>query len=158
LEVVVVAVIVSVISPMIVGLMQTNQRQAEARDRRSEKIEDWARQDAVAAQAAQAADLLLQQNRKVAEAAVVTSQKLDVIHVLVNSNMTAAMQSELDATVRELAMMREVIRLNEAAGHEPSSESLSAVKATETRIAKLRAELQDRLKQAEVAKVVERQE
>src|SRR6185503_6664284 len=62
---------------------------------------DYARQDAVAKKVEDAANLLRASNDKVAETTKVTNGKLDLIHTLVNSNMTAAMQSELNATVRE---------------------------------------------------------
>jgi hypothetical protein len=117
------------------------------------KIEDWKRQDEVAARAAEAARLLLAANERVAETAAVTNGKLDVIHTLVNSNMTAAMQSEFDATTRELAMMREVIRLNKVAGTEPSVDALAAVTATEAKIAELDNQLVDRRKQTAVAEL-----
>lgn len=143
-EVIVVAVIVSVIAPMVVGVMTNRQRRAEKR-------EDWARQDAVAAQAAQAARLLLAENEKVREAAESTQQKLDVIHVLVNSNMTAAMQAELDATRRDLVSLREVARLNEEAGRPMTEDAGAVIAETEQRIAKLAADLRDRLEQTVVA-------
>jgi hypothetical protein len=71
-------------------------------------------------------------------------RKLRVIHALVNSNMTAHMQSELEATVRELTMMREVARLHQEAGRDPTEETRSAIDLTEARVAELRAVLGDR--------------
>jgi hypothetical protein len=71
-------------------------------------------------------------------------RKLKVIHALVNSNMTAHMQSELEATVRELTMMREVARLHQEAGRAPTEETLSAIDLTQARVAELRAVLGDR--------------
>lgn len=67
------------------------------------------------------------------------------IHALVNSNLTASMRSELEATVRDVASMREVIALRRAAGHEPSQEAIAAVEATDNRIYELRASLTDKL-------------
>jgi hypothetical protein len=72
--------------------------------------------------------------------------KLNTIHTLVNSNMTASMQAELDATKRELAMMHEVIDLKKRAGHDPTPGALEAITFTEGQIADLRARLDDRLK------------
>jgi hypothetical protein len=123
--------------------------------RRKEKIEDYAREDrvadratAVAKQAAEAAQLLVEDNRRVAKAAAgaadKTFGKLDEIHTLVNSNMTASMQAELDATAREVTLMREVIALHLAAGRDPSAEAEAAIVSTESRIAELRAALDDR--------------
>ena len=156
-----VALVVAVIGPVLLAYL-TN------RSRRQDKQEDWARQDAVAAQAAEAARLLLERqdavaaqareaarllldsNERVAETAAVTNGKLDVIHTLVNSNMTAAMQAELDATTRELAMMREVIALNKAAGRQPSTDALAAIESTTHKIRELEAALADRLQQTHV--------
>jgi hypothetical protein len=101
---------------------------------------DWARQDAVA-------DRLLAANERVAESTKSTNGKLDVIHALVNSNMTSAMQGEHDAMVRELAMMREVIALKQANGHAPGVETLATIEATERKIADLDAILADRQQQ-----------
>jgi hypothetical protein len=79
------------------------------------------------------------------------SRRLHVIHALVNSNMTAHMQSELDATVRELAMMREVARLHEDAGRDPTEETITAIELTEHKVAELRAVLRDRFKAQDAA-------
>jgi len=138
---------------------------------RAEKKQDYARQDAVAANAAEAARKLsvrqdetaakadtvaaslLASNERVAETAktaadglAVTNNKLDNIHVLVNSQMTALMEAELLATQRELAMMREVVSLKATAGHAASAEALGEIKATEIKVAELRAKLSDRSK------------
>jgi len=133
-------------------------------------------QEEVARQAAIAAQKLLEENKKVATVAAtssknlldaqarlaeqailtnttlivqgkVTTNKLDVIHTLVNSNMTAAMQAELDATNRELAMMLEVIDLKKAAGKEPTIEAIDALAVTRAKISELDAALKDRVKQ-----------
>ena len=90
------AILTGTVSPILVGWF------AAKRDRRNKK-EDYDRQDVVAAKAAEAAILLLAANERVAKTAAVTNQKLDVIHTLVNSNMTAAMQAELDAINKERA-------------------------------------------------------
>lgn len=101
-----------------------------------------------AIQATEAARLLLESNKKVA--AVVervgdTHIQLKEIHALVNSNMTASMQGEFDARTNELAMMREVVRLNRIAGIEPSPEALAAIAATEIKVTELGVKLKDRL-------------
>jgi hypothetical protein len=108
--------------------------------------------DKVAAQAAIAAELLVKSNAVVAETAKVTNVKLDVIHTLVNSSMTAAMQAELDATIRELAMMHEIVELKEAAGKKPLPVAERAITLTEGRIAELEHQLADR--RVSAAKVV----
>jgi hypothetical protein len=152
----------STLSPLLVAYL-TN------RHRKAERLQDYARQDAVAARAATVARSLLEQqeataaqatetarrlleaNQQVADAAKTANGKLDVIHTLVNSNMTAAMQSELDATTRELAMMNEVVALKKAAGHEPTPETLAALEATQQRVTELRSSLEERLEQTELA-------
>jgi uncharacterized membrane protein len=90
---------------------------------REDRIADWARQDELAAR---------------------TSEKLDAIHGLVDGAMTAAMRAELEATRRELVMMREVVALNLAAGREPTVEALAAIEATETKVHVLASQLADR--------------
>jgi phage-related protein len=79
-----------------------------------------------------------------------TNGKLDVIHGLVNSTLSAALQSELDALVTSLAMMREVMDLKKSGGLDPAEEAVIAFHATEAKITELRVTLADRLKQAEV--------
>jgi len=77
------------------------------------------------------------------------NSKLDVIHGLVNSAMTTALQSEMDALVTSLAMMREVIDLKRSAGREPTAEAVIALHGTEAKIAELRGAIDDRMRQAE---------
>jgi len=111
------------------------------RSNKGDRIEDMQRQDNVASD--------LKDNQST------TNTKLDTIHVLVNSNMTAAMQAELDATIRELAMMREVIALNRAAGREPSPEAAEALRNTQLKIDELKAQLEDRLRSTRIAELKE---
>jgi hypothetical protein len=143
-----VAILVSVVSPAILVVLTTIIR-------RYEKKEDYRREDAVAAKAAIAAALLVASNKKIAEkveqATVSTNSKLDVIHVLVNSNMTAAMQQELDATVREHAGLLEIVDLKRKLGQEPTKVVLGTIEATSTKIAELQANLKDRLRATEIA-------
>jgi len=131
----------AVISPVMLQLLSSwaanRAKKVEAEIRKAEREEDYARQDKVAALAAVA-------NKVVAEAAVVTNTKLDQIHVLVNSNMTEAMQAELNATKREVAMMHEVIELKKASGKDPLPMALKAVEATDKRIAELEAAIAER--------------
>jgi hypothetical protein len=78
-------------------------------------------------------------------------QLLDVIHGLVNSNLTASMRAELEATIRDRASMAELVEIKRAAGHEPSKEALQAIEAADARVAELRASLGDRMKATEIA-------
>jgi hypothetical protein len=152
----IVVAVCSPIGPALVAWVQS-------RNRRAEKKQDYAREDAVAKQAAEAARLLVERQdaiaaratetakllatntAAVAESAQRTSDKLDVIHVLVNSNMTAAMQAEFDATTREAAMIQEVMDLKRAAGTAPTVEALAALESARAKIAQLGATLADRL-------------
>jgi uncharacterized membrane protein len=104
---------------------------------REDRLADYARQDAIALAARTASEK--------------TNEKLDVIHTLVNSNMTAAMQAELDAIRREIVMMREVVALNLAAGREPTVEALAAIEATKLKITALEAQLAYRAAAVEAA-------
>jgi hypothetical protein len=128
----------------------------------AEQVRDVAEQAAVAAsvlRAAQAesirrtdevARLTAQQAEGTAARLDDTNSKLDVIHGLVNSTLSAALQSELDALVTSLAMMREVMDLKKSGGREPAEEAVIALQATEAKIAELKVTLADRLRQAEV--------
>jgi hypothetical protein len=131
---------------------------ANGRERRKDQAATWARDDEVAAQAAKAAELLLaaQQEtikrtnevaRHVAAATAKTDEKLDAIHTLVNSDMTAARQSELDQTRVTLVMLRKVVALDHAAGRAPSEQDVATIETTEARITELQAILMDRLAQ-----------
>jgi hypothetical protein len=176
------------------GHQRKRETEAAAKERRAEKLEDWARADAVKAavedaaekaagaaallaerdqrqaeeaedarkQAAEAAELLVKAQqesirrtnevaRVAEENAKLTSGKLEEIHHLVNSSMTAAMMGELGAVGRELAMMREVLALHKAAGNKPSTEALAAITATEAKLAELQAAVADREKQTAAA-------
>lgn len=133
-DAILVALVVAILGPVILNVLN-------ARARHKEKLEDWARQDEVA-------EKLLRANEVVALQSRDTQKKLEVIHTLVNSNMTAAMDAELHATEREYAMMLEVIDLKKTAGVEPTRTVLDQVAATEAKIAELRATMEDRLNQA----------
>lgn len=138
--------------------------------KRQDKIEEYARQDLVAAraeaaakellesnkkiaaqtdqvatQAAEAAKLLLAANERVSQDTKLTNVKLDTIHGLVNSNMTAAMQAELDATMRERAVMQELMELKKGMGKEPTVDTLAALKSATDRTHELNTILADRL-------------
>jgi hypothetical protein len=120
-----------------------------SRERRREKLEDYARQDKVAAQAAEAAELLLAANVKVAATAAATvantNQKLDEIHVAVNSNLTKATQGELEAKEQSLILMVELMELKTAAGTLPTVDVLETIDRAKMRIAQLQHALGPRL-------------
>lgn len=110
------------------------------RQRRRDREVDYARQDAVAKKAAEAVQAML-------NAATDTNEKLDVIHVLVNSTLTAAMRSELEAISQVLTTLQENIALSRAAGKEPDEQRMIQVKTVSDRIVELRAVLTDRAAQ-----------
>lgn len=145
----------------------------QSRQRRREKAEDYARQDAVAerltrrqdavaakvaeaaTQAAEAAELLLAANERVAaqtaEADRATQARLQQIHVLVNSNLTEAQERELEATRGTLVSMREVVALSRKLGLEPAPDSLRQIESTEARIDILARNLAHKIQQTAVA-------
>lgn len=156
-----VALLVSVVAPLILS-HQTNKA------RHDERLEDYARQDQVAAkaeiaaqilaqrgdevatQAAEAAKLLLAANERVskqnAESSRLTQGKLSEIHTLVNSSLTTAMQGELSAREALLPLMLEVIRLNTRDGSKPDPAALDSVTRVEKKIDELRSTVDTRLR------------
>ena len=124
-------VLASTFTPLAIAWMANHAR-------RRERLEDYARQDLVAERVAETADTLT-------ESTLQTNAKLDTIHVLVNSNMTAAMKAELDATIREKTVIIELMSLKETMGHETTTATLAALKAAEDKITELTAVLRDRI-------------
>jgi len=121
--------------------------------RREEKKEDWAREDKVAAKAAEAATLLVASNERAAQSAEEANGKLDVIHTLVNSNMTAAMEAQLVALQGQLVMMNRLAEITD-----PTVDEAAAIKAVQGQIAELTATLKDRLQATEVAQQQQQQQ
>jgi len=120
------------------------------RNLRQVKEQDWARQDVVAVQVAEAARLLKENTRIVTVASAETHQQLKTIHTLVNSTLTAAMQGRLDANRKGIGLMRRVIAMNKAINIEPSTDALAEIDASEKEIASLEMEIADRVQQAKV--------
>jgi len=89
-----------------------------------------------------AAEVLASNERVAAQAAEAdakTAQALFDIHKLVNSNLSAAQQGELNATRRDLASLQEVVSLKESQGIPVSSESLGVIDEVKERIAEMTA-------------------
>jgi hypothetical protein len=120
---IVVVVIATIASPTLLSLL-TN------RAARKAQALDWEREDKVA--------------RRLAESVTQTNGKLDVIHTLVNSNMTAAMEDALGSKVALLVALRRM------AGDVPTSQEQTLIDTTESEIAERRAELHDRRQQAAI--------
>jgi hypothetical protein len=154
---IVTAIVTSVVAPLLMAHLTT-------KNRRQEKAEDYARQDAVAAQVkaaavqtAEAAKLLVASNAEVAatakETTARTNEKLDVldtgqkdIHALVDGDKTARMQAQLVSLEAQLVLMREVMSLTSDVGKKPTVESMTALETMKSRIAELASELSERLK------------
>jgi len=136
------------------------------RQRRREKADEYKRQDevaekaaaaasAAAAKAAEVANLLLSANERVArqtsDLAAKTHEKLDQVHVLVNSNYTEEMEARLIVLDANVVLTREVMRLNLAAGSEPTEASKAALANMERMADGLRNALVKRSAAASVA-------
>lgn len=124
------------------------------RQRQRERAEDRLDREAVAKEVKTV-------QKTLADSTTATTNKLDglhngqvIIHALVNSNMTSAMQAELNASVRDLASLREIVDLKKVAGREPNLEALTAINVAAARVLELTAALQDRLKEPEPVKKV----
>lgn len=120
----------SMLGPIILASLSSKQR-------RDEKKQDWDREDLVAAKAAEAAKLLVESQRALLVATKGTHEKLDVVHALVNSNLTTALQASYDSMSRELTMMYEIVELKRKDGAEPSDYTKSAISATEGKLKEL---------------------
>lgn len=150
----IVSVLTGVVGPMLTAFFLN-------RNRRAEKVEDWKRQDevaaqllerqdAIAAQTAEAARLLVASDKRVADTARETQAQLKVIHTLVNSNLTASMQAALDAQVSLLAALLEIVDLKGKSGFAPTTDALATVESTKAKIAELQAVLLDRRRMEQI--------
>ncbi len=120
--------ITSMIAPIAVGY-------ATYRIQRADRREDYARQDLVAQRARAVADSAAQVSEAARQATVVVSDKLDVVHSLVNSQLTAALMAEHDALVGQLS---------------PNAPTTEAVKIIKNRIDELAQILKSRTLKAEL--------
>lgn len=117
-----IAVIASVLSPMVLLLRDGAQRKEARKDKQLE----WARQDAVVKQ---------------------TDAKLDELHKLGNSQLDRAYRAELDSAEAYLAVLLELKALK---GGEPTVEALAVIRSTEVKINELKTTLAERAKEAAV--------
>jgi hypothetical protein len=163
-----VSIAVAVAAPAL--LLYLSGKQAE----RAKRL-DWDRQDKVAAQVALAAKeiterahILVASNAEVARIAQESNdstharltrlqETADITHALVNSNLTERMRSELDAMVRELVALREIMELKQAAGVEPSPAAQQEITLKIVQIAEMRAQLKDRIETQAVLDDIARQ-
>lgn len=84
---------------------------------------------------------------KAAEVAESQGSQLKQIHTLVNSDKTAAFQTELNATRANAVLLRRVMALDKVAGTVASPEDLEVLTTAEARIVELQVILADRLAQ-----------
>ncbi len=124
-------------------LLQDKQNETAAAAERA-RIDLAESQKVIADQAAQAASLLLANNELVAQTSAGIATQLGVIHGLVNSDMTKAMQAEYNATEALLVIQEELIDIKRAAGQEPTETILAAVATTRAKLHELAASLEDR--------------
>jgi hypothetical protein len=88
---------------------------------------------------------------------VETNGKLEVIHTLVNSTLTAEIESNLDASRRELTTLNELIDELHANEHKIAPETIAARAACVAKIGTLTQKMADRLKAAEAVLAQEAQ-
>lgn len=96
---------------------------------------------------------LLRTSRDNSRKLVAQEAKLDVIHTLVNSTLTAAKQSELDGARRELVMMLELTAMQERDGTPASPDRLAGIGALRRRIDDLTSTMADRAEQTRAADI-----
>jgi hypothetical protein len=82
-------------------------------------------------------------------------RKLDTIHVLVNSTLTAAKDAQRAGAERELILLREMRDVHLDSGREPSERDNAHIAEAEQRVRDLRAELEDRARQGAKADALE---
>jgi hypothetical protein len=147
----VVAIFTSITAPLILS-------HRTERMHREDQLADYQRQDQVAREAKAAAEALLAQQVAAAEAARERdiesalmlgriNAQADRIHTLVNSDMTAARQEELDQAESTIVILERVINTARAKGIQPEAEDLEALEAARARRDRLEQILADRLHQ-----------
>lgn len=98
--------------------------------------------EAVRVQVAEAARLLKEQDRKIEISTKATTDKLDVIHTLVDGAMTQALQDQLDMANVNLVLLRA-----ESVRDPENAEAAEAAKTMEAKVERLTAALNDRKRQ-----------
>ena len=138
-------------TPLILGRQRRNDRIREAKiradeaeRRQADKREDWARQDAVRIAAEQVATTLKDSGTRTEHQLARLQKAAAEIHILVNSDMTAARRDEMLSNQRTLKALKRVVAVAKSHGEKPSADDLEAIKVTTERIAELKAILADR--------------
>ncbi len=148
MQTILVALLVSVFAPSLLAWLNN-------RSRKKEKLLDWEREDKKekekADKAEEVAQRLLDSNKQIANEAARISEKtfgkMQEIHTLVNSDMTAARMDQRDQTKLTLLGLRKIIQLDKDAGRLPSVDDTDAILAAEKQIIRLDAILSDRAAQ-----------
>ena len=107
---------------------------------REDLLEQYRREDELAAKLAEAA-------RQATRRDTQTNIKLDEIHTLVNSEMTAARQAQLTIAQAMLVVLQRVVATAYSKGQDPDPEDLAAIEATKESIDELKGILADRMVQ-----------
>ena len=105
----------------------------------------------VASQAAEAARLLVASNQKQEQLVIVQTAKLDQIHTLVNSNLTAAIQDQCDARSATLVLLEAIVETRRAAKLPDNVEMLAQIELNRLKIVELTKQLADRSAQTMAA-------
>ncbi len=135
---------------------------ANGRERRKDQDKTWARDDKVAEQAAEAARLLLAAQKEsiartdavadhVAASTSSTSAKLEVIKTLVNSHMTAALLTALDASRSELVTLLKMADMQRMHGDAVPDDQAGEIAALRRKVGEMSAAMQEREEQTRVA-------
>jgi len=109
--------------------------------RRRERQEDQQERQKVRERVEEAARLQVEQNRKVAASTAATNDKLEEIHVAVNSNLDQAQREALEAKEMLVLLMEEIMALKRVNGIEPSDDTTETLKRTRQRVTELRNKL-----------------
>lgn len=116
------------------------------------------RQDVLAKKADEAAGILktntaaaVKASDDAMKASAETQGRLQQIHTLVNSNLTAEMKARLAAMQAGLASLLEIVDLRKSLGHSESEGAATLIKSTRAAIDELVATLDERLKATDVA-------
>jgi hypothetical protein len=78
-----------------------------------------------------------------------TNEKLDVIHTLVNSTLTASVESDLAATRQSLDLMLQLVAAQREHGEPTAPETLAAIAGARVKLDGLVQQVADRLRTAQ---------
>lgn len=131
LKIALIVAISTTLAPMLLAYLN-------GRQRRQERKEQWDRDDEIDRR-----NRLYQEAIK--DSVKASNQKLDTIKHLVDGNLTAAMQSELDATQRTLSICLELKRQALAHGEDVDPALNEQIKLAEVKISELSQKLAIRL-------------